>query len=212
MSCEQLRSGLDLSCAEIAKKYYQQVVLVNRNDVNNKIILTSSVSIDGIYTCRNRAYFDLKTDLSGFRFSLGENATSIFGSFDKSVIENIPQYNHNVSIVLAGVDEDTKCKLTQLDYADYFAALQNYDNTIELFGFEYGLTTQNYNYDPANSGGGVVIRLVSFNESFEDLPPLVYKSQNGTEIEDFNNNFQDVVFDPNGDYNDDFNNDFNNED
>lgn len=211
MSCEKIRSGLNLSCAPFASKYYQQLVLINRDDVLNKRIVTSTVDIEGVYHCANRVFFNLKEGLSGFRFTMGENASAIFGNVDKSVVESIPQYNHSVSVVLAGVNEPTKCLLSQLDYSDYFAALQYYDNTIEIFGFEFGLTSQNYNYDPHNSGGAVVIRLSSLNDALEDNLPFVYRSTQGTEVEDFDNNFEDVIFDINGDFNSDFNNDFNNQ-
>lgn len=211
MSCEGLRNGLDLTCGTFAKKYYQQVVLVNRADVQNKRIVTSSLDIDGNYTCSNRVYFNLKEGKSGFRFSLNENSSSIFANFDKSIVENIPQYLHAVSIVILGVSEQIKCLLTQLDYSDYFAAVQFYDGTIEIFGFEFGLTSVNYGYDPQNNNGGSVIKLSSLGDSLEDTPPLNYKSTEGTEILDFDNNFQDVIFDINGDFNPDFNSDFNNQ-
>lgn len=211
MSCEQLRQGLNLDCVGVSKKYYQQIVLINRADILNKRIVTSSVDIEGVYTCRNRVYFNLIDDRSGFRFSMNENSSSIFATFDKTVIESIPQYNHAVNIVILGVTEDIKCLITQLDYSDYFAAAQYYDGTVEIFGFEFGLSTNNYGYDPHNGSGGAVLRLSSLNDSLEDLPPLIYRSTEGTEIEDFNNNFQDVIFDINGDFNSDFNNDFNNQ-
>ena len=211
MSCENLQQGMDLRCSTYSQKYYQQLVLINREDILNKRIVTSNTDIGGVYHCANRVFFNLKEDLKGFRFSMNENASAIFGNVDKSIVESIPQYSHGVSIVVMGVDEPTKCLLSQLDYGDYFAALQYYDNTIEIFGFEFGLSTINYNYDPHNSGGGAVIRLASLSDALEDNLPFVYKSTEGTEVSDFDNNFQNVIFDINGDFNSDFNNDFNNQ-
>lgn len=49
MACEKLRNGLELSCGGVVKNYYQQVVLINREDVLNKQILTSTVSIEDVY-------------------------------------------------------------------------------------------------------------------------------------------------------------------
>ena len=43
MSCEQLRNGLDLSCGNVIKNYYQQAVLVNRADVLNKQIFVPKI-------------------------------------------------------------------------------------------------------------------------------------------------------------------------
>lgn len=211
MTCELLRQDLNLDCVSVSKKYYQQIVLVNRAYVLNKRIVTSSVDIDGVYTCRNRVYFNLIDSRRGFRFSMNENSSSIFATFDKTMVENIPQYSHSVNIVVLGVTEDIKCLLTQLDYSDYFAVAQHYDGTVEVFGFDFGLSTNNYSYDPQNTSGGAVIRLASLSDALEDNPPYVYRSTEGTEIEDFNNNFQDVIFDINGDFNSDFNNDFNNQ-
>jgi len=211
MSCEQLRQGLNLDCVSVSKKYYQQVVLVNRADILNKRIVTSRIDIEENYDCYNRVFFNLIDSRSGFRFTINENSSSIFGTFEKTMIENIPQYNHSVNIVVLGVSEAIKCLFTQLDYSDYFAVCQYYDGTIEVFGFEFGLSTANYNYDPHNGSGGAVIKLNSLNDSLEDLPPLIYKSSRDTEQEDFDNNFQDVIFDINGDFNNDFNDDFNNQ-
>ena len=212
MSCEKLRAGMNLACATIARKYYQQVVLVNREDILNKLILTSTLSIDDVNACRHRVYFNLKDGKSGFKFVANETGSAIFGVVEKTVTEGIPQYSHSVNIILAGVDEPTKCLLKQLDGADYFAAIQYEDGTIELFGFEYGLTTSNYSYDPQNLAGGAIIKLNSLSNALEDELPFVYKSgtPNG-ETTDFDSDFANNVFDINGDFNDDFNNDFNNQ-
>jgi hypothetical protein len=208
--CEKLRNGQNTICINPAKKYYQQVVLVNRSDVNNSRIVTSGIDIDDNYQCRNRVYFDLKEDKTGYRFTTFESGMTVFGLYEKTVVNGIPQYSHSVNIVLVGVDEDVKCLLKQLDSGDYFAALQYYDGSIEIFGFEFGLTTSNYSYDPANLGGGAIIKLNSMPDSLEDEPPFVYKTQTpNLEITDFDNNFVGVVYDINGDFNDDFNFDFN---
>jgi hypothetical protein len=208
--CESLRDGQNTTCLTPAKKYYQQVVLINKDDVNNYRIVTSSLDIEGNYICRNRVYFDLLADKTGYRFSTLETGTNIFGLSEKTVINGIAQYSHSVNIILVGIDEDTKCLLKQLDGGNYFAALQYYDGTIEIFGFEYGLTTSNYSYDPANLSGGAIIRLNSMTDALEDEPPFVYRTQDpDLEITDFDNNFVGVIFNINGDFNDDFNFDFN---
>ena len=208
--CEQLRNGQDAACITPQRKYYQQVVLVNRSDVKNQRIVTSNIDIDGNYLCRHRVFFDLLPDTAGFRFTSGENGMTIFGLVEKTVVNGIAQYSHSVNIILVGVEEDTKCLLKQLDGGDYFAALQYYDGTVEIFGFEYGLTTSNYSYDPANLSGGAIIKLNSLVDSLEDEPPFVYRTQTpGLETTDFDNNFVGVILDINGDFNDDFNFDFN---
>lgn len=214
MSCEKLRAGLNIACGSFGNKYYQQVVLVNRSDVKNKLIIVSNTNIYDVYTCAHRLIFELNEPkvggppITGYRFTVGENSTSIFGSFNKSDKDNIPQYSHAINIVLAGVTEEIKCIIKQLDQGDYFAAVQYYDGTIEIYGFEYGLSSADYGYDPQNSGGGGVIKLQSLSDALEDEPPFIY----GGNPEDFDNNFTDIVYNPNGDFNDDFNDDFNNQD
>jgi len=206
MSFEKLRSGLDLSCGNVVKNYYQQAVLVNREDVLNKLILTSTLSIEDIYSCRHSVIFNLKPDLSGFLFSMTENGSTIFGTVEKSVVNGIPQYSHSVTINVLGVNQNVKCTLKQLDSSDYFVAVQLYDGTVEIYGFEFGMTTANYTYDPQNAGGGAVIKLISMSDALEDELPFIYGGNNN----DFNNLFKNVIFVPRGDFNDDFNNDFNN--
>jgi hypothetical protein len=212
MTCQKLRAGLNASCIIPSTKYYQQVVLVNREDLLNKRIVTSSVTIDDEYLCRHRVFFNLKEGKTGYRFSINETASQIFGIAEKTTTEGIPQYSHSVNIVLLGIDEATKCLLKQLDYGDYFAALQFYGGTIEVFGFEYGLTTSNYSYDPQNLSGGAIIKLNSLSDSLEDELPFVYKSTTlNNEVIDFDNDFSENEFDVNGDFNADFNHDFNNQ-
>lgn len=211
MICEKLRSGLDLTCASIQKKYFQKIVLINRSDILNKRVVFSSVDINEVYTCANRVYFNLFEDKTGFAFETNENSAQIFATFEKSDVQNIPQYKHTVNILIAGVTEDMKCLFVQLDNADLFAVGKYYDGTIEVFGFEFGLETGGYTFDPHNSSGGAVIKLSSNSNSLEDLPPLIYKSTEGNELIDFDNNFGNVILDINGDFNSDFNNDFNNQ-
>jgi len=206
MSCEKLRNGLNLACGNVVKNYYQQAVLINREDVLNKQILTSTLSIEDVYECQHKVIFNLKESKSGFLFATSENSSNVFGVVEKSVIEGIPQYKHSVTINVLGISQAVKCILKQLDYADYFCALQLYDGTIEIFGFEFGMTTDNYTFDAQNSGGGAIIKLVSNSDALEDELPFIYEG-NST---DFDNLFADVVFVPHGDFNDDFSNDFNN--
>lgn len=204
MSCEKLRASLDLSCATLVRKYYQQVVLINRADVEFKQILTSYLDIEGVYTCRHRLTFALYEGKTGYRFTVGENSTSIVPMFEKNEVDNIPQYRHSVNILVGGVTEEIKCILKQLDLGDYFAAVQFYDGTVEIYGFEMGMTTGGYGYDLQGGGGAVVIKLQSLQDALEDEPPFVY----GGDAEDFDNNFADIIFVPQGDFNDDFSDDF----
>lgn len=204
--CAQLRQGQDSACRAYARKYYQQVVLINKQDVEEYLILSPTVSIDDEYTCRYRIAFKLFEEKKGFRFTANENANVIFGTFSKSTVENIPQYKHSIQLPIFGVSEENRCILDQLDNAEYFGVIQYYDGTVEVYGFANGLITVDYNYDPANNGGGGVITLESTVD--EDDMPYIYFNGTGTEGEDFDNNFENVGDLPEGDYNDDFNDDY----
>jgi len=124
-----------------------------------------------------------------------------------SSLDNLPQYSHVVNILLAGISEASKCILKQLDLSDYFAALQHHNGLVEIFGFEYGLTTSDYSYNIQSGNGGGVITLRSMSEALEDEPPFIY----GGSQTDFDNDFLDVDFTILGDFNEDFNDDFNNQ-
>ena len=204
MSCISLKQGLDTSCGVFQKKYYQQVVLVNKQDVLNYNVI---MDVDG--ECRHRILFDLVEGKTGFRFTSSERGFSVFGSFAKTTKETIPQYAHSIQIVIMGVDEETKCLLRQLDNGEYFGAIQYTDGTIEVYGFDYGLKTTDYNYDAQAGLGGSVIVISSEDEALEDNPPYIYASATpGNENDDFDNNFGDNENPILGDFNYDFNYDF----
>lgn len=205
MACEKLRNGLKI-CDSGVKDYVQQVILINRNDVLNKQILTSTVSISDEYVCRYGIIFNLKPTLQGFSYSITENSSVIFGTFEKSENNKIPQYKHSVTVPIVGTSQVIKCLLKQIDNSDYFAALKLKDGTVEIYGFEFGLSNDDYTYDPQNADGGSILKLTSNNDALEDEMPFIYL---GNSI-DFDNLFLDLPFVPNGDFNDDFSNDFNN--
>lgn len=209
MNCIKLRSEIDNSCAKVSQKYFQQVVLVNKEDVEAFLIATPYSNINDEFFCRYRIAFKLKEGKTGYRISAPEQGNSVFGFYNKVLKENIPQYKHTVQIAMFGIDEKTKCILDQLDMANYFAALQFYDGTVEVYGFEFGLQSEDYEYNPANNGGGALINLSSDEDALEDERPYVYVSGiDGQENEDFNNNFENNPDLPTGDFNPDFSDDF----
>ena len=107
-----------------------------------------------------------------------------------------------------GANEETKVILKHLDFAEYFAAIQYMDGTVEIYGFENGLTSDDYDFDLQTNGGGSFINLVSPESGSEDMPPYVYSPLTGSATEDFNNLFADISDVKLGDFNYDFNNDF----
>lgn len=207
MSCALLQKGFDLSCGGFAKKYFQQLVLVNRADLLSYSIQTKK-SINLTETeCRHRVRFKLKEGKTGYRFSANEKGSNIFGTYEKSKINSRTEYAHKIQLILSGTDEELKCLIRNLDNGNYFGALQFYDGTVEIFGFEYGLTTNDYTSDLQANRGIIYLELISDKDALEDEPPFIYFSD-GNENDDFNNNFDSNPVVELGDFNDDFNNDF----
>lgn len=200
--CYSIMKGFDLECSGAEfRKYYQNIVLVNRSDVDS-FIINSDIET-------NRIYFNLKENKTGFLFRSSENGGVINADFSKRENGGIVYYQHKLQMPIVGVSENSKTMLKQLDFSDYFAAVHFKDGTIEIFGFNYGLKTDNYNYTPQGLGGGI-LSLISKYDEYD--PPYTYRPRNdGWEDEaiiDFNNLFANI---PNvwcGDFNDDFNDDF----
>lgn len=212
MSCARLYRGQDISCSTFSKKYYQQVVLVNKSDVRDFVITStmptsgSEIGTGGIYGHRIR--FSLLPSKTGYLFRGQQNGNSYFATFSKELDENIPQYVHTVQIPIFGANEQTKVLLKTLDMSKYFAAIQFMDGTVEIYGFENGLTTDDYYFDLQGNLGGSFITLVSPNSGMEDEPPYIYIPIFGNANDNFNNLFVDIPDVNLGSFNDDFSNDF----
>lgn len=217
MSCFELFKGQDANCVSWGKRYYQQVVLVNKSYIDEYSFQTAaystspSVGLDSGYVdpdtinYRHRINFNLKQSTRGVLFNGELNGLSYFANFSKEIEDNIPQYNHFLQLPIFGASEKTKYTLKTLDFGDYFAAIQFNDGTVEIYGFENGLTSGDYTYDLQGNLGGSIISLES--RDLENDPPFVYYSNNPNE--DFNNLFQYLEPVTLGDFNDDFSNDFN---
>lgn len=208
--CVKLLAGLDVACLEILKKYYQSIVLVNKEDVK-------TVSINSTAE-RNRIAFNLKPERTGLLFRGNENASVLSASFSKKEKDGIPMYNHKIQIPVVGVAEAIKALLKQLDLSNCFAAIQFKSGEVEIYGFNYGLKTDSYDYQAQSSFGGAPINMSSRYDEYDPpyiyLPPTLQDTQgNGNTSEEqaiinFNNLFSTIPDVITGDFNDDFNNDF----
>jgi len=188
--CAELKDGYDLSCKRnFAKGYYQEAVFINFSHVDKAASVMSEIS--GL-TCAYNVQMLLKDSKKGIRIKLPENGSTIKGWTDKSTTDmGIVQYIHRVQILAMGVDEPTKCKLDALDHGRYVVALQATDGTVEIFGYENGISTGDYTYDPTDGGGGGIIPLQSKENQQESTLPLVYKPQTGGDaIADFDSLFE----------------------
>lgn len=192
--CGTLTVGQDNTClTTVQRKYYQQLVLINRSDIDfaNAVVTVPTVENP---ECAYNVQFTLKQGATGYRFSANESGSSIKGFFDKSRDDNGNlQYNHQVQALIMNVLESSKCILSALDKGNFVAALQN-GNTIEIFGFNNGITTGDYTFDTAEGGGGTLITLSSLEDNQESYLPFVYKSNvPGSEIADFDENFANTI-------------------
>lgn len=208
MSCVKLNTGQDGMCKTYSKRLWQQVVLINKADVLEHNILLPKDDMLG-YDCRYRIAFRLNEDTSGFKYASTEKMRVVTSEFSKNLREGFPEYTHSLTLPIYGSTEEAKCVLNQLDNGDYFGAVRYYDGTVEIIGFDNGLTTDDYTFNVLNSGLSVITLR---SNAPEDNMPYIYYNSNGTESQDFDNNFVDVPEFLLGDFNDDFNDDFNNQD
>jgi len=205
MNCLQLMKGHDIECLEYFNKYYQNIVLVNRDDLESFKILADGEN--------NRITFKLKPGKTGYLFRGSEKASSLRASFSRTEKNNRAYYKHLCQIPVVGVKEDTKTLLRQLDNSNCFSAIQFKDGTVEIFGFNYGLKTSPYTFEAQGFGGAEV----QMESKYEELdPPYVYfvssKAEDigglDTPENHFNNLFANLPEVYGGDFNNDFNNDF----
>ena len=194
MACKELLRGHDIRCELPIRKYYQQIVLVNLDDVDQVGYDVNSVN--------HVIVFNLNEGATGFKYIGNEVSNLYTASFTKTVSKGQPLYNHSVNLPVIGVSVETKLVLKELDLANYFAAIQFRDGTVEIYGFENGLTTSDYTYETQNGLGGIGLSLVSRYP--EDEIPYVY----GGDAINFDNNFADIPELLGGDFSDDFSNDF----
>src|SRR5690606_32113299 len=164
--CAEILKGFDLECDGVLyKKYYQNIILINRADLNEVVINSSFTN--------NNITFNLKEGKTGYLFRSTENGGIINAEFSKSTKKGINYYEHKLETPITGIDENAKTMLKQLDNSDYFGVVHFKDGTIEVHGFNYGLKTENYNYTPQGFGGAV-LSLVSKYPEYD--PPYVYVS------------------------------------
>ena len=190
--CAELTGAVDLSCIRsLVKRYFQEIVIINQNDIDYTI---SVPSLTAGAVCDYSLPLTLKAGKKGVMLKLPENGNTIRGSFAKTTDDNgFVQYLHTVQILVNGVSKENKCILDKLDRGRYVVAAQLADGTVEIYGFQNGLTTGDYTYDLVEGGGGAKIPLQSKDTEQETLLPMVYKSAvPGSENADFNEQFSQI--------------------
>src|SRR5690606_20670472 len=193
MACKELLRGHDVTCELPVRKYWQQIVLVNIDDVDQ-------VGYD-VNDVNHVIVFNLIPGATGYKY-IGNDVASLYtASFSKITRKGQPLYNHTVNLPVVGVSIETKLVLKELDLANYFAAIQFRDGTIEIYGFENGLKTDDYTYEAQNGLGGTGLTLSSRYDE-EDIP-YVYLGG----VENYDNEFEGIGELFGGDFSDDFSND-----
>lgn len=190
--CAELDGVVDLSCIRtLVKKYFQEIVIINFNDIDR----TASVFNQAGALCDYSVSMVLKTGKKGVMLKLPENGNTIRGSYAKSTSDlGFIQYLQTVQILIAGVTKEIKCILDKLDRGRYVVAAQLADGTVEIYGYENGLTTGDYTFDLVEGGGGAKIPLQSKDAEQESMLPLIYKpAVPGSENADFNEQFSQIV-------------------
>jgi len=189
--CGILKNGQDAACVAPVRRFYQQAVIINISDINpTSVVLSTPNPLTGI--CAYNVKFSLKEGKTGLRFTGSEAGSSYKGFFDKSVSDlGYTQYKHNAQILVVGSTEAAKCILDSLGKGKFVVAYQFTDGSVEIYGFQNGLSAADFTYDVQDGGGGTAIVLSSMDISLENYVPLVYKSLvlNG-ETADFDANFE----------------------
>lgn len=172
MTCKELTSGYDLNCLRTVKKYDQELVIINYEDLNKWAFYGDHI-----------VYFNLKDQKSGFKITSLQLGDAILGNYDYSKNRGTRMYSHSISIPVVGISAEMKARLEELEGGKYFAALR-FGDKIEIYGLEYGLEVSPYSYSPTE--GGEVIDLVSINDEY--FKPLIYDTATGSPS-DFDNLF-----------------------
>lgn len=125
-------------------------------------------------------------------FKIPETSGSIFGTAAKTTadVTGLPQYLHLVQILAIGISAEIKCLLDKLGRGKFIVAAQLADGTVEIYGWENGLSAGDYTIDMAGGGGASVVPLQSKDTEQESMLPLIYKPQaSGNANADFNEQF-----------------------
>lgn len=188
--CAELTGAIDNSCVRnFAKKYFQEAVFINLNDIDKTASVVGNISGP---TCDYTVQMLLKSGKKGIQVKLPETGNAIKGFTAKSKdTYNNPQYLHQAQFLMLGASAAAKCQMDKLDHGRFVVALQLTDGTVEIYGWENGLSTADYTFDIVEGGGGALIVLQSDDTAQESMLPMVYKPQAlGDANADFNEQFE----------------------
>lgn len=185
--CAMIKEGQDFSCSAPAKRFAQEVVIINYSDILTKELPKNAEG----EICDHKVKFKLKPTKKGFRFILSGNGSSVFGTAAKTSTESgYPEFNHIVNMAVGGSDELSKCNLEAFSKGRFVVAMQ-IGSKIEVYGLENGLSAGDFSYSPQENGGFTPITLENGEQFAENNLPSLYESEvPGQEIEDFDKGFE----------------------
>jgi hypothetical protein len=174
--CGTLGQGLDQACVTgLVKKYYQQFVVINHNDINKSSIIYSlpSLATPNVYNVA----FSLKTGKIGYAFKADEGGRGVSITAEKTRDEVAGvQYMHKLNYTVKSTSERIKSILNSFDKGRYVVAAQLMNGDVEIIGLENGLSSGDYTYDMQGANGATVLMLQSDETGLESTLPLHFKS------------------------------------
>jgi hypothetical protein len=191
--CATLKNGKDLSCIRPTSKYFQEICLINFNDIDKTTVVapwTANYNVGN--TCKYSGEFSLLTGKTGYKFKFPDKGSAIFASMSVATDANgYSIFTHHINALLASITEADKCVLDALSKGLVVAAIQFQDGTVEIYGLRYGLKMDDTTIDPANNGGVTPVVLSSREGAEESHLALVYSSSDPTA--DFDACFENIA-------------------
>lgn len=189
--CGKISKGVDLSCDRPSGRYYQQVVVINYDDIDpDTVVAPWSETPSDCGTVE----FALKTGTTGYAFKFPEKGGGIFPTVDYSTDERgYVIFKHLMNMFITAKTPEEKCSLEGLLKGRVVVAAQYLsggDKSVEILGLQNGLVAEDGTLDPHNNGGVSAIVLASQENGEEGYLPLIYTSTDP--VADFDDAFSAV--------------------
>ena len=171
--CDIVGQNFAQGCSnDFVSKYYQQIVLINKSDINPSTIIKDTTT-PGAYN----VFFALKTGKKGYRFTGNESNRSISGVTEKTkdAVAGV-RYNHKVNYTIYSTSQEIKRLFKAFDKGLFVAALQLTNGEVEIYGLDNGLISGDYTLDVSGTKGATALVFQSDEESLENNLPYTFKS------------------------------------
>lgn len=184
--CAELKNGLDLSCVRPVSKYDQEIVLINKSDIDTSTIVAPWTEDYPTEDCNYFVQFELLPGKTGYSFKFPLKGSGVSGTFDVTTTDNgYSTFIHHINMLIANATEEQMCIIDQLVRGQLVGALKHND-TVIIYGMQYGLFMDDGTVDLQSGGGVSAVVLSSREDGAEDYAPLIYKPQpGGSAVADF---------------------------